>query len=113
MNRKILLFVFLFCILLFASAQDISMEGFGITVEDAKINAKENLSRYINGEYFSSKTSVSISETQKTGAEGSSFTSNSSLSSESDSVSLGFLRAVEFVNEKKDAMVWTARRRRG
>lgn len=102
MNRKqsilLLCFILLFCISFSSFAKDISQEGYGRSLDDAKINARENLSRYLNGEFISAKTSTSVSETQRAGTSSGS----SSFFAESSSTSMGYLKAVEYINEKKD-----------
>lgn len=103
MKRKKLVLLLLCAFLMFnvsftSFAQDISQEGFGNTLEEAKANARENLSRYINGEFVSVKTSSSVTETQKSDA----LSGSSSFFSESSSVSMGYLKAVEYVDEKRD-----------
>ena len=103
MKRKELSFLLLCIVLLLfiplsSFAQDISQEGYGSSLDDAKKDARENLSRYINGEFVSVITSSSVSEIQKSGVSSGS----SSFFSESSSVSMGYLKAIEYVDEKKD-----------
>ena len=101
-RKKPLAVLFCIALLLFiplsSFAQDISQEGYGISLDDAKKDARENLSRYINGEFISVKTSSSVSEIQKSGMSSGS----SSFFSESSSVSMGYLKAIEYIDEKKD-----------
>lgn len=94
----LLCIIMLLFIPLSSFAQDLSQEGYGSSLDDAKEDARENLSRYINGEFVSVKTYSSASEVQKSGVS----SSGSSFFSESSSVSMGYLKAVEYVNEAKE-----------
>ena len=72
-------------------AADLKMEGTGASVEDARADARSNLSEYINGVFVESSTLTSSYD--------DSVTSTDILSSSSSTTSNGYLKSVEYTNE--------------
>lgn len=72
-------------------ASDIKFEGVGPSLADAKVNARKNLSEYVNGVFVQSSTKTSVYD--------DSVASKNILSSSSSTTSSGYLKAVEYENE--------------
>lgn len=94
-SKKIILSLLLLCFSLVSLwASDIKFEGSGSSVTDARTNARNNLSEYING--------VFVQATTETSSYADSGTSKNTFSSSSNASSSGYLKAVEYENEHND-----------
>jgi hypothetical protein len=94
-SKKIILSLLLLCFSLVSLwASDIKFEGSGSSVTDARTNARNNLSEYING--------VFVQATTEAHSYADSETSKNTFSSSSNASSSGYLKAVEYENEHND-----------
>ena len=90
-RRLIVVFTLFLLILSPFYASDLKMEGTGASVEDARADARSNLSEYINGVFVQSSTLTSSYD--------DSVTSSDTLSTSSSTTSNGYLKSVEYTNE--------------
>lgn len=79
-------------------AVDIKSEGFGATQEEARVNARANLSGYINGIFVDSQTETYLYD--------DSITYEKTFSSNTATSSSGYLKAVEYSNEHKNGSLY-------